>query len=74
MSEECSLCRIVNNVCDSLPDVKAKLKCKELSDKVIKGEIDGSLARQELLKYVDEKTLAAIVNKVLQEARFIVLD
>jgi hypothetical protein len=64
---ECSLCLIVDNICDRLPNEESKVKCKELSKKVIKGEIDGISARKELLKHVDEKTLIKVVDEVLLE-------
>jgi hypothetical protein len=64
---ECSLCLIVDNICDRLPNEESKVKCKELSKKVMKGEIDGMSARKELLKHVDERTFRRIVDEVLKE-------
>jgi hypothetical protein len=65
---ECGLCKVVDNICERLPTEEARKKCKELSDKVMKGEIDGATARQELLKHVDEKTLKKAVQEVLSSS------
>jgi hypothetical protein len=58
----------VNNICERLPIEEARRKCKELSDRIIKGEIDGATARQELLKYVDAETLKKAVQEVLSSS------
>ena len=65
MSEECSLCRVVDNICERLPTEEARQKCKELTRKIEKGEIDGRSARQELLKYVDRETFNRVVRETL---------
>ena len=65
MSEVCSLCRVVDNICERLPTEEARQKCKELVKKVEKGEIDGRSARQELLKHVDRETFNRIVRETL---------
>lgn len=64
------MCKIVDNICEKLPTEEARRKCKELSSKVMKGEMDGTTARQELLKYVDEKTLKKAVQEVLPFSSF----
>jgi hypothetical protein len=68
VESECGLCKVVDNICERLPTEEARKKCKELSDKVMKGEIDGTTARQELLKHVDEKTLKKAVQEVLSSS------
>jgi len=68
MSEECSLCRVVDNICERLPTEEARQKCKEFSQRVMKGEVDGKTARQELLKHVDLVTFEKAVREVLSQA------
>jgi len=70
VESECGLCKIVDNICERLPTEEARKKCKELSGKVLKGEMNGATARQELLKYVDEKTLKKAVQEVLSSSSF----
>jgi hypothetical protein len=65
MSEECSLCRVVDDICERLPTEEARQKCKELTRKIERGEIDGRSARQELFKYVDRETFSRIVQETL---------
>jgi hypothetical protein len=65
VSEECLLCKVVDNICDVLPTDEAKRKCKELTKRIEKGEVDGTTARQELLKHIDEKTFDKIVRETL---------
>jgi hypothetical protein len=69
MNEECLLCEVVDNICDKLPTEEAKRRCKELSDRVMKGEVDGKTARRELLKHVDPLTLEKVVRKVLSRTK-----
>jgi hypothetical protein len=64
MSEECTLCQYVDNICVKLPTEESRRKCRELSQRVMKGEVDGLTARRELLKHVDEHTF----NKIVQDA------
>jgi len=66
MSEACELCKQVDNICDRLPTEEARRKCKELSQRVICGELDGQTARQELLKYVDAKTFERVVKEIIR--------
>jgi hypothetical protein len=65
---ECALCRVVDSVCERLPTEEAREKCRELSQKVMRGEVDGGSARRELLRYVDEETFSRAVREVLSES------
>jgi hypothetical protein len=65
VSEECLLCKVVDNICDVLPTEESKRKCKELTKRIERGEVDGTTARQELLKHIDEKTFDKIVRETL---------
>jgi hypothetical protein len=62
---ECPLCNVVDAVCERLPTEEARRKCKEISQRVMKGEIDGATARRELLKHIDEETFDRIVHEAL---------
>jgi hypothetical protein len=64
---ECTLCRYVDNICERLPTEESRQKCRELSQRVMRGEVDGKTARQELLRYVDEQTFSKAVQEVLSK-------
>jgi hypothetical protein len=64
---ECQLCKIVDYACDRLPTEEARRRCKELSQRVMKGELDGESARQELLKHVDKETFEKVVREALSK-------
>jgi hypothetical protein len=70
MSESCELCQYIDGICEKLPTDEAKRRCKELSQRVMEGEVDGKTARQELLKHVDPVTLEKAVREVLSQAKF----
>jgi hypothetical protein len=63
---ECTLCQYIDGICDKLPTEESRRKCKELSQRVMKGEVDGLTARRELLKHVDEHIFNKIVQEVLK--------
>jgi len=68
MAMECTLCKYVDNVCERLPSEEARRKCKEITQKLMKGDIDGETARREMLKYVPEEDFKRAVKEALKRA------
>jgi hypothetical protein len=63
--EECPLCDVIDRFCDYLPEDKRQL-CRDLAEKIKKGEIGGKEARDILVREVGMEKVAE-ATKALAE-------
>jgi hypothetical protein len=63
--EECPLCDILDRFCNSLPEDKRQL-CRDLAEKIKRGEIGGKEAREILIREVGLEKVAEATKAIAE--------
>jgi len=70
----CDVCKVAYIFCELLPDDDVKKLCKELIDKIDRGEIDGKTAQNVLLRQfnISKEEIDKLVSKAIEKYKELV--